>query len=207
MEKKLVIVFAKNIVLGKVKTRLAKTVGDTAAFNVYKHLIDITQEETRKMKDCDVHIYFSDVIINGIWPNQDKFVQKGNDLGERMQHAFQQSFDKGYTHIVGVGTDLPDLTAEIIQQGLGALQKTDAVFGPSEDGGYYLIGMNKMVTEIFNNKPWSTDTLLDLTVAELNKIGIDHTLLQTLNDVDTVEDLENSSIASRFEAVLELVKA
>lgn len=202
MEKRLVIVFAKNIVLGKVKTRLAKTIGDNAAFEVYKHLIDITEQETLRLTDCDLRVYFSDVVIQAKWPNTDKFVQQGDDLGERMFNAFQDGFDDGYTHIIGVGADLPDLSAEIMRKGLEALQSYDTVFGPSEDGGYYLIGMNRLIPEIFENKPWSTDDLLTITLRELSMFGISYVTLNELNDVDTIEDLRNSSISARFKHLI-----
>lgn len=206
MENRLVIIFAKNIILGKVKTRLAKSVGDTVAFNVYRHLIDITEKETSKLDGCDLHIYFSDVVIHGLWPNHQKFVQEGVDLGQRMQHAFQRGFDQGYTQIVGIGTDLPDLNAAIIEEGLTALSSSNTVFGPSEDGGYYLIGMHEMYPQVFINKHWSTDSLLNLTLDELTDNDISSALLKTLNDVDTLEDLEQSSIASEFRSVLSTKK-
>jgi glycosyltransferase A (GT-A) superfamily protein (DUF2064 family) len=70
MSKKLLIVFVKNNLIGKVKTRLAKKIGNQAAFEVYKHLVEITERETSKMKNYDIHIYFSDTIIDEKWPNQ-----------------------------------------------------------------------------------------------------------------------------------------
>lgn len=194
----LLLIFAKNIVLGKVKTRLAKTQGDNFAFSVYKRLIDITELESLKLKNADVHVYFSDVIINAKWPNQDKFVQRGNDLGERMKDAFQRGFDLGYQRIIGIGTDLPDLNAAVMAEGLEKLISYDTVFGPSEDGGYYLIGMNRMILQIFENKPWSTDTLLDLTLSELDELGISSSKLRMLNDIDTIEDLKESWLGKEF---------
>jgi rSAM/selenodomain-associated transferase 1 len=198
----LLIIFAKNIVLGKVKTRLAKTVGDTAAFNVYRELIDITEKQSLSMVNCDVHVYFSDVKINALWPNTEKFVQHGNDLGERMMNAFKNSFNNGYKRVIGVGSDLPDLTAEIMMQGLDVLKSNDTVFGPSEDGGYYLIGMTHLIPQIFENKAWSTELLLDDTVKELKELDYSTVLLETLNDVDTIEDLRNSSLAEKFTHLL-----
>lgn len=203
MSENLLIVFAKNIVLGKVKTRLAKTVGDTAAFEVYKHLFNITQRESLKAKNCDLHIYYSDVVINSAWPNTEKFVQKGNDLGERMMNAFEDGFSKGYKRIIGVGSDLPDLSAEVMQLGLKALETNDTVFGPSEDGGYYLIGMRQSTPCIFQNKPWSTDQLLKITLAELAEKGYSTQQLITLNDVDDIDDLKASSIAADFKHLFE----
>ena len=202
MKKNLLIVFCKNIVLGKVKTRLAKTIGDSEAFNVYKHLVDITERESLLLENCDVHIYFSDVVIKGKWPDNTKFVQQGDDLGQRMMQAFEHSFELGYAHVIGVGSDLPDLSAKIMTEGLESLKSHDTVFGPSEDGGYYLIGMNRLIPEIFQGKSWSTDALLDETMQELNDLNYSTQLLKELNDVDTIEDLAASSIAEEFSYLL-----
>lgn len=198
MKRDLVIVFAKNILLGKVKTRLAASIGDERAFEVYKYLVEITERETKRLEDADVHIYFSDVVIDDKWPGKPKFVQQGNDLGERMLDAFERGFGMGYERIIGVGSDLPDLTAEIMQQGLDALDTADTVFGPASDGGYYLLGMRTPIREIFRNKAWSTSSLLDATVQELRELGKSCALLSELNDVDTAEDLHASSIAPLF---------
>ncbi len=202
MKNQLLIVFAKNILLGKVKTRLAKTVGDEAAFEVYKHLVEITENETKKLINCDVHIYFSDVIIESKWPSCEKFVQEGVDLGERMLNAFKNGFNLGYSSVIGIGTDLPDLNAKIMQEAFDKLQNHATVFGPAEDGGYYLIGMNKLYPEIFQKKPWSTDQLLDLTLDELSCNNVSFTTLEMLNDIDTIEDLSNASIASKFKHLI-----
>ena len=199
----LLIVFAKNIVLGKVKTRLAKTIGDNEAFNVYVHLVKITERESLKMENCDVHIYFSDVVLKALWPGNQKYVQVGNGLGERMKNAFDSSFKLGYKRVIGIGSDLPDLNADVMNRGLKSLQSNDTVFGPSEDGGYYLIGMNQMISEIFIDKAWSTETLLNETKLELDALGYSCELLEELNDVDTIEDLKTSSIAEKFSYLLE----
>lgn len=198
----LLVVFVKNAVLGHAKTRLAKTIGDESAFEVYKTLLAITERETTSLDNCDIHIYFSSEITEDLWPGKTKFVQSGKDLGERMENAFIQGFKDGYKRIIGVGSDLPDLNAEVMQKGLSSLHDSDSVFGPSDDGGYYLIGMNKHLSCIFENKPWSTETLLTETKAELAEKGHSTTLLGVLNDIDTIEDLRASSIADQFEHVL-----
>ena len=84
-QKTLLIIFVKNIRLGKVKTRLAKTIGNEGAFQVYKHLVKITENATDKL-NTEKHIYFSDVIIEEKWPKTSKFVQKGVDLGGKMKN-------------------------------------------------------------------------------------------------------------------------
>jgi hypothetical protein len=193
MTKNLLIVFVKNIILGKVKTRLAKTIGDVGAFNIYYELFSITEKASQKV-NVDRHIYFSDVIIPSKWENDEKFVQEGNDLGEKMQHAFQEGFNQGYDNIILIGSDLPNISKEIIDSGFESLANNDVVFGPAEDGGYYLIGMSHMNTSIFEDKPWSQSALLEVTLSQLTKQEKSVGLIQTLNDIDTFEDL----IASDF---------
>lgn len=193
--------------MGKVKTRLAKSIGDFGAFEVYKHLVDITEQESLQLEDCDIHVYFSDVIIDSKWPDHEKFVQEGADLGERMQNAFKNGFKQGYKQVIGIGTDLPDLNADIMNKGLEFLNSKDTVFGPATDGGYYLLGMNRMIDCIFENKAWSTESLLADTLKELKDKEITVGLLKELNDVDTLEDLKSSSVSDKFEHLYELSRS
>lgn len=191
MNENLVIVFVKNITLGKVKTRLAKTIGNQAAFEVYTQLVGVTEEATTKLK-ADKHIYFSNSIVEHQWKSETKFVQEGLGLGERMKNAFKKGFKDGYKKIVLIGSDLPDITAKDIHQGLDSLKKNDIVFGPAEDGGYYLIGLSKMNEAVFDNKPWSAPNLLKETLLELKTTSHTVSLLRILNDIDTFEDLKIS---------------
>ncbi|WNH13468.1 TIGR04282 family arsenosugar biosynthesis glycosyltransferase [Thalassobellus suaedae] len=192
MNKELVIIFVKNIKLGKVKTRLAKTIGNLGAFEVYSELVKITETATSEIK-ADKRIYFSDTIMNTTWNHHQKFIQEGDDLGTRMKNAFLKGFNDGFERIVLIGSDLPDISALHIENAIEALNKTEVVFGPAEDGGYYLIGLNKMHSFIFENKPWSQSNLLEKTCLELDKKNIKFTTLVTLNDIDTFEDLTASS--------------
>lgn len=200
MNKELIIVFVKNIKLGKVKTRLAKTIGAQGAFEVYKELVKITELATENIK-TDKRIYFSDVVIDSKWKNDYKAIQEGKNLGERMKNAFIKGFEDGYERIVLIGSDLPDIDSEHIEKGLESLKHNDVVFGPAIDGGYYLVGMTKMYHSIFNNKPWSESHLLEVTLKELDKEKTSYTLLEALNDIDTFEDLESSSFYKHNEAL------
>ncbi|MFT5778735.1 MAG: rSAM/selenodomain-associated transferase 1 [Crocinitomicaceae bacterium] len=195
----LLVVFVKNAVKGNAKTRLAASIGDDAALEVYHHLIGITERETLAVNECDVHIYFSSEIDESLWPGKQKYVQQGADLGERMMDAFVRGFELGYDRIIGIGSDLPDLNEKSFTEAFEKLKTGDAIFGPSDDGGYYLIGMRELLPCVFENKPWSTSELLELTLAELREKGHSINLLPTLNDVDTLEDLKTSSIAGKFE--------
>lgn len=201
-EKRLLIVFVKNAVLGTAKTRLAKTIGDKKAFEVYKHLMQITENATSEVENCTVHVYFSSEKDESRWPNHEQFVQRGNDLGERMKDAFRRGFDMGFKQIVGIGADLPDLTPELIEKGFAQLGENHVVFGPADDGGYYLVGMTQMINTIFEDKPWSQKDLLLKTRVELIKMGADMEFIDPLNDIDTEEDLLNSSLSEWYKNTL-----
>lgn len=190
MNKGLVIVFVKNIKLGKVKTRLAKTVGNESAFTIYSALVDVTERAIAHL-DVDKRIYFSDAIVESKWPNEHKAIQQGRDLGERMKNAFAKGFEDGYQNIVLIGSDLPTISTKIIKAGFDSLKTNDVVFGPAEDGGYYLVGLSKMQHCIFDDKPWSTTQLLEVTLEELRAKNIKFGRITTLNDIDTFEDLQS----------------
>ncbi|NND11554.1 MAG: glycosyltransferase [Flavobacteriaceae bacterium] len=193
MSKDLVIVFVKNIKLGKVKTRLAETIGDRAAIEVYSKLVDVTRKAIENV-NADIRIYFSESLENGDWQEYYKAVQKGEDLGERMRNAFEEGLNDGYESIVLIGSDLPEIDQEHITSGLNALNNKEIVFGPALDGGYYLVGLSTLHDELFENKPWSQSSLLEVTLKELDDKKISYELLKPLNDIDTFEDL----VASNF---------
>lgn len=204
MTKNLLIVFVKNIILGKVKTRLAKTIGDEGAFQIYSELVGITERETQKV-NATRHIYFSDVIIPSKWEQDAKFTQEGVDLGERMKHAFLHGFEQGYEHIIVIGSDLPNISKEIIEAGFDQLKINEIVFGPAEDGGYYLLGMSEMNSSIFENKPWSQSNLLEVTLEEISEQEKTVGILETMNDIDTFEDLVNSDFYQTNSVAQEIV--
>lgn len=204
-KKNLLIVFVKNIILGKVKTRLAKTIGDVGAFNIYSELFSITENASQKV-NVKRHIYFSDVIIPSKWEGDKKFIQDGKDIGIRMQNAFQNGFNEGYENIILIGSDLPNISKKVIDSGFEALIKNDVVFGPAEDGGYYLIGLSTMNTTIFENKPWSQSELLDVTLEQLNEQQQSVELIETLNDIDTFEDLIASDFYKKNQKIQEIIQ-
>ena len=200
MIKELLIVFVKNIKLGKVKTRLAKTIGDDGAFQVYKRLVEMTESATSKLS-MDKRIYFSDVVIEEKWPGFRKTIQSGNDLGEKMQHAFEDAFRDGYNRVILIGSDLPTISGDIVINAFECLNEKDVVLGPAEDGGYYLIGLSAPEFHVFKDKPWSEGTLLDITLKELEANNMTYNLLKELNDIDTYEDLLKSSLATEFKSL------
>lgn len=189
MNNNLIIVFVRTPELGKVKTRLARSIGDQSALNIYKILLKHTAAVLRDLS-FDKVVYFSEKIDNNdFWENSlfEKKLQKGADLGERMHHAFDTAFNKGYKKVLIIGSDLFDLTSSLITSAFEALETYDISIGPSLDGGYYLLGMKKLYPEVFKNKKWGTDSVLENTLQDLKKQNIK--LLKALNDIDTLEDL------------------
>lgn len=190
MNKNVVIVFTRNPELGKVKTRLASTIGNEAALEVYNRLLNHTQHVLSTL-NCDVAVYYSNKInANDIWdkPNYFKFIQKGEDLGERMRQAFKEQFHLKYQNVVIVGSDLFDLKAEHMNQAFKALEQNDFVIGPAKDGGYYLLGMKVLLPAVFLNKEWSSPNVFSATIEDFRSYNFE--ILEILNDIDTFEDLE-----------------
>ena len=198
MSKNLLLIFTRNPELGKAKTRLAKSVGDKTALTIYKFLLDKTKEVTQNLT-CDKAVYYSvKVRKNDIWDANiyQKHQQIGEDLGIRMQNAFKNSFDKDYEKVMIIGSDLYDLTPNIIEDAFTKLNTNDVVIGPAEDGGYYLLGMNVLQPHIFQNKEWGTSSVRKETLANLKDKKVH--LLTMLNDVDVFEDIENHSAFQQF---------
>ena len=174
MNKSLLIIFAKNPELGKVKTRLAATVGNEVALAVYFQLLNKTKQETLALS-ADKVVYYSNYVERGdIWDDAvyAKEVQQGEDLGARMKNAFENAFAQGYEKVCIIGSDLMDLSTEVIEQAFDKLNKRDVVVGPSEDGGYYLLGMRQMVTALFEDKAWSTDEVYIATRDDARRLGL-----------------------------------
>lgn len=198
MSKNLLIIFTRNPELGKVKTRLAKSIGDDKALEIYRILLNKTEETIRDLA-CDKTVYYSVKIReNDIWDTSiyQKQQQDGNDLGMRMFNAFQEAFYNNYDKVSIIGSDLYDLNANHIDDAFAALNKKDFVIGPAHDGGYYLLGMKSIYSQVFKNKDWGTSTVLKETIQDLKNESIQ--LLETLNDVDVYDDLKNIKAFKKY---------
>jgi rSAM/selenodomain-associated transferase 1 len=190
MKKEVVLVFQKNEVLGKVKTRLASGMGELRALEIYRHLIQSTYSVLEDVS-APVWTYYSDFIPETVNPPIAKsFVQEGHDLGERMANAFARSFELGMDKVVLIGTDCPTLQSQHLNQAFEALTNSDLVLGPATDGGYYLIGMKRRSDYLFEGISWSTAAVLSQTLAVATAHGLHFNLLDKLSDIDTQEDWE-----------------
>ena len=195
MNKNALIIFVRNPILGKVKTRLAATIGNKKALEVYVHLLQHTKNITA-LTTATKFVFYADYINdNDVWNGYEKRLQSGNDLGERMQHAFEDLFAAGYKSICIIGSDCYELTNEIIEEAFLKLQSVHVVIGPVSDGGYYLLGCNTFIPDFFSNKQWSTTTVFADTIADVTKLSLSVQQLPLLNDIDEEKDLSNSSMA------------
>lgn len=187
----LLLIFTRNPELGKGKRRLAATVGDESALNIYQFLLNHTVKITSNLYAEKIVYYSEEIWENDIWDNKrfGKKLQTGNDLGARMANAFQEGFQNEFQKIIIIGSDMFDFSQEDIKQAFKALEKNDFVVGPAEDGGYYLLGMKNYTPELFKNKDWGTETVLMDTLADLNDKKT--ALLETRNDVDYYEDIKD----------------
>lgn len=186
------LIFAKNPRLGHVKTRLARDLGEEQALHIYRHLLRLTRRAAEKVPFRKFLFYSDFVEENDDWNPEtfDKRAQDGATLGERLRDAFQRVFaEESIRRAVVVGTDCPDLSPDLITKAFLALETHDFVLGPARDGGYYLLGMKALEEKIFQNKRWSTATVLSDTLADLRGLGKSFYLLPMLADVDTVRDL------------------
>ena len=198
MKKEVVLVFQKNEVLGKVKTRLASGMGELRALEIYRHLVQMTYSALAEVP-VSIWTYFSDFIPETVnSPIAKSFAQEGQDLGERMAGAFARSFELGMDKVVLIGTDCPTLQSQHLNEAFEALTHSDLVLGPATDGGYYLIGMKRRADYLFEGISWSTSQVLTETLNVASQHGLTTTLLQELNDIDTSEDWERYTSNSDY---------
>jgi rSAM/selenodomain-associated transferase 1 len=191
MKSELLIIFYRNPELGKVKTRLAATVGEARAFAIYLKLASHTRTIVSEA-DCDRVVYYSDYIdTEDAWSNTEyvKRLQVGNNLGDKMMNAFEWAFSKDYQRVCIIGTDCLEVTSAIVNEAYETLKRREAVIGPAVDGGYYLLGMNRFIPELFSNKKWSTNTVCRDTIQDLGRLQFTYELLPTLRDIDYESDL------------------
>ncbi len=185
------IIFVRNPILGKVKTRLAETLGAENAVKIYQKLLQHTHDITKDIV-AEKYIFYADYISHDdLWENEiyHKEMQNGLNLGERMENAFELLFDKGYKEIAIIGSDCYDLAAEILLTAFEQLKNVDIVIGPAKDGGYYLLGMNIFIPQLFENKNWSNNNVLSETIRQIHSYNYSLYQLQMLNDVDEEKDI------------------
>jgi rSAM/selenodomain-associated transferase 1 len=186
------IVLLKNPKIGHAKTRLAAGIGDQKAFEAYLHLLDVNRQLCEQY-DGPIYLYYSQYLPDesARWQmsNGTYKLQSDGDLGNRMQTAFTEVLSN-HKRAVIIGSDCPYITLEHLNQVDNLLDEEDVVFGPSLDGGYYLLGLSFVVEQLFEDMPWSTENVLDISLArcESNKLSV--ALLEPLEDIDELDSWE-----------------
>jgi rSAM/selenodomain-associated transferase 1 len=178
---------------GKVKTRLGKDIGPEAASSFYRQIAEHVINRTAPKETGYKRIIF--YTPEKKRPEFEKWltgetlnVQKGRDIGERMHNALEEMFEMGAEKAVVIGTDIPGLVKEIIDRAFFSLENADVVIGPAMDGGYYLIGMKSPHPELFSGITWSTEDVFKETVHRIEKNRLQFEVVDTLFDVDRLED-------------------
>ncbi|WP_423818067.1 TIGR04282 family arsenosugar biosynthesis glycosyltransferase [Salinimicrobium sp. TIG7-5_MAKvit] len=187
----LLLIFTRNPEKGKVKKRLAQSIGDGAALKVYNYLLQHTVAITRPLP-VEKWVYYSEALPeNDIWNKEffRKKLQQGQDLGQRMEQAFSEAFKAGFQKVVIIGSDLFDIEEADLKMAFLTLDDHEYVVGPAQDGGYFLLGMKKPTPQLFRNKDWSTSRVLDQTLSDLEQEKLK--LLPVRNDIDTFEDMRS----------------
>jgi rSAM/selenodomain-associated transferase 1 len=201
-------IMAKAPIAGTVKTRLAPPLTHDQAAQFYRALLLDQLEHLNALTIADLYLVFTPdsaaPLIEKLAPaGFHCFPQGGGDLGERMNGVFTELWDRGHRNVVLIGSDLPPLPLRFLENAFELLEPSSnrVVLGPSRDGGYYLVGMNQPIPEIFRNMTWSHDQVLTQTKMRLFDIGIEPKLLPTWFDLDTTEDLSKlqsmSDLATR----------
>ena len=193
-QKHALILFAKDPVVGQVKTRLSPHLGEKTIFDLYLRFLDDSVDKICRVAGADrfcgvypstISGYFDRIAVSkGIRV----FLQEGRDLGERMKNALAKRFEEGYEKVVIIGSDSPSLPASYIEKAFASGK--DLVVGPSTDSGYYLIGANGKVVDVFSGVSWGTEKVLSETLERTRHLGATLELLPVWYDVDRYGDLK-----------------
>jgi len=197
IERNCILFFIKSPEPGQVKRRLAASLGETAATELYSTFV---LDTLTTLDTCGANLLVSfyppeakKSIAAWLGSHYSYLPQRGGDLGQRMKNGFIDAFDRGFERVVIVGSDIPDLPRDVIEGAFKSLQTGDAVLGPSFDGGYYLIGFkcDTFQPQAFEGIRWGTETVLQATTSYLRTKGLSLHTLRPWNDIDTVADLKD----------------
>ncbi len=184
------IIFIRNPEKGKVKTRIAKAVGDEKAFQIYLSLLEHIRSVSAKVEGVERYLFYSHFIDEqDEWDNDlyHKRLQEDGDIGKKMDTAFRRVL-RHHSAAIVVGSDIASITTGIIRRAFQVLEEKDYVLGPALDGGYYLLGMKKNSPELFEKMPWSTSKVFAITQSRILQSNASLGLVDTLSDIDHWED-------------------
>ncbi len=190
------IIFTRYPEPGKTKTRLIPALGAEGAATLQRQMTEHTLAQVKELQAkrlVSVEVYFvggNQQLMQSWLGTSVIYRQQGDgDLGRRMAIAFQTALEAGKQRVVVIGTDCPDLKAQLMVKAFHALEQHDLVLGPAQDGGYYLIGLCRLIPELFTGISWSTAEVLQQTMSIAQRLELAVAYLPMLSDVDRPEDL------------------
>lgn len=190
------IIFTRYPEPGKTKTRMIPALGAEGAAKLQRKLTEHTLQQAKVLRSSrsvflEVHYAGGNQQLMEQWlgDNFTYYPQQQGDLGERMCSAFTQAFAAGNERVVIIGIDCPDLNELLLNRAFELLKHKDLVLGVAEDGGYYLIGLSRLICELFVGISWGSDRVLAQTKNIADRLGLNTDYLPTLNDIDRPEDL------------------
>ena len=190
------IIYSRYPEPGKTKTRMIPALGKDGAAELQRKMTEHTVSTARKVRSdrdliIEVHFTGGNQQLMSEWLGEDLIYipQVSGDLGKKMNSSFQRAFELDNRRVVTIGIDCPDLDRQILNNAFNSLQKQELVIGVAQDGGYYLIGLTKIVPQLFQNINWGTEQVLAQTKAIAQKLNINTCYLTTLSDIDRPEDL------------------
>jgi rSAM/selenodomain-associated transferase 1 len=194
------IIFTRYPEPGKTKTRLIPVLGDVGAANLQKQMTEHTifqVQELQKITSVSFEVQFTGGNLEKMqnWLGNDlgyQFQGEG-DLGARMERSLVNAFNQKAEQVIIIGTDCPDLNSQILATAFEQLKNFHLVLGPALDGGYYLIGLQQPIGELFMNIPWGTAQVFAKTGEIAQKLNLSIGYLQYLADIDRPEDLDNQT--------------
>ena len=190
-----IVIMSRMPVPGEVKTRMQPLISPERSADLQRALLLDTLDMVGFIKRTTAFLAFAPAERNGIScphkvPREQVFQQIGRDLGERILESSKTVLNKGYSPVVIIGSDCPVLQPETIDEAIHSLNSADVCIGPAQDGGYYLIGMKRTISDIFLDIPWGTSEVFDATTQRAVRSGLNVHLLQKLFDIDTRSSLE-----------------
>jgi rSAM/selenodomain-associated transferase 1 len=189
-----ILLFAKEPVPGKVKTRLHDAIGVDGAYQLHCAMLRYQVNTVLTSRLAPLELWVSgnpnNPVLISLALQDCTFQQSGDDLGQRMQSAVADAGSRS-RGVLLLGTDCPSVNHEYLESALRSLQEGNPlVIGPAEDGGYVLMGIGGNWPALFEDIPWGTDKVLDLTLEQARRLDLAVTLLPRRWDVDRPEDLD-----------------
>ena len=190
------IIFSRYPEPGKTKTRMIPALGATGAAELQRQMTEHTLNNAQQLlssRDFTIEVHFTggsqQLMTTWLGPNLHYVPQVSGDLGQKMRSASTHAFNMGNQRVLIIGIDCPGIDQVILNEAFNSLQNHDLVLGVAEDGGYYLIGLNRPIPQLFHNITWGTDQVLNQTKNIAQQLKLDIHYLTTLSDVDRPEDL------------------